>query len=267
MALVSLWIDWAEREPGPEWKVYDTVNGGYGIVWHSMEGWYAGSMAELHKVERQASWMFSIKLDGALVQHYPVTASCWASGNGLANTQWWSVELEGVSTMPINDAQMATAKRLIGEWQAYRRAKDLLDVATRVGNLWTKTMWEHREVDTIAVPNAGETACPSERYARLWAVIDTLNKPKEADMTDNERALLLTLATVLFGRADGQDYGTVDEALAAGRKLAADDIVVQLGLFNTQVAMAKMQNQNGLAALQSLYDLLGQALAASRDVK
>lgn len=161
------WLDLAQKWPGPEFKVYDTVNGGYGIVWHSMEGWFGGSMAELAKPERQASWMFSIDFFGALWQHYPITASCWASGNGLANTQWWSVELEGLYTMPINDAQLATAQRLIAEWAAWRGASP-----TRTGDIWTKNMWEHREVDVLATPNAGETACPSERYARLWAALE-----------------------------------------------------------------------------------------------
>lgn len=166
------WVSWALRRPGPANKLYSATNGGHGIVWHSMEGWMAGSMRELDKPERQASWMFSIDLDGHLWQHYPITASCWASGNGLANTQWWSVELEGTRDMPINDMQQAAAVALINEWVALK-GRD----ATRHGDLWSKTMWEHREVDTLATPNAGDTACPSERYAPLWAVL-------EGDMPD-----------------------------------------------------------------------------------
>lgn len=137
-----------------------------------MEGWMAGSMAELDKVARQASWMFSIDLNGYLYQHYPITASCWASGNGLANCQWWSVELEGTYSMPINEAQLATALRLIEEWKALKGRE-----ATRVGDFWSKTMWEHREVDTLATPNAGETGCPSERYAPLWAALEGDDMP------------------------------------------------------------------------------------------
>lgn len=166
------WVSWALRRPGPANKLYSTTNGGHGIVWHSMEGWMAGSLAELDKPERQASWMFSIGLDGILYQHYPITASCWASGNGLANRQWWSVELEGIYSMPINAAQLATALRLIEEWKVLKGRE-----VTRVGDFWSKTMWEHREVDTLATPNAGETGCPSERYAPLWAAL-------EGDMPD-----------------------------------------------------------------------------------
>lgn len=180
------WIDWAERVPGPAWKVYDTPNLGLGIVWHSMEGWYDGSLRELMKPERQASWMFSLKLDGALVQHYPISASCWASGNGLANTHWWSVELEGLFSMPINAAQIVTARRLIEEWAAWS-GKAPSRVGDPLGGIFgdgRKTLLEHREVDDIATPNAGATACPSERYQPLWAAL-------EDDMTRDEVIELL----------------------------------------------------------------------------
>ena len=53
------WFDWAERVPGPANKLYADINTGAGIACHSMEGWYAGSLAELMKPERGASWMFS----------------------------------------------------------------------------------------------------------------------------------------------------------------------------------------------------------------
>lgn len=174
-------VDWAERRPGPAFKVYNTINIGVGVVWHSMEGWYEGSLRELDNPERQASWQFSLKLDGTLVQHYPITASCWSSGNGLANTHWWSVELEGLFSMPINEEQACTAGYLIEEWEAWSG-----QVATRQGDLLAlafggtlRTMLEHREVDTLATPNAGDTACPSERYAPLWAAL-------EDDMTRKE---------------------------------------------------------------------------------
>lgn len=175
------WLDWALRNAGPAHKVYPTVNGSHGIVWHSMEGTYNGSMSVLMG-PRQSSWMFSLRYDGTLVQHYPITASCWASGNGLANTSWWSVELEGFHSNRINALQQATAERLMVEWADYKQMEP-----TREGNLWTKTMWEHREVDTLVTPNAGDTACPSERYAPLWATLteDEVNQAQFDAMADD----------------------------------------------------------------------------------
>lgn len=163
-------LDWAEQVPGPANKVYDALNTGDGIVWHSMEGWYDGSLRELMKPERQASWQFSLKLDGTLAQHYGITASCWASGNFTANTRYWSVELEGTLAMPINAEQMATAQRLIEEWGWLGGER-----AQR-----PETLLEHREVATRWTPNVGATACPSERYQPLWAALE------ENDMTRDE---------------------------------------------------------------------------------
>lgn len=165
-------LDWADHVPGPGNKVYAEANLGIGIVFHSVEGWYAGAIGELMKPERQASWQFTLKLDGTLVQHYPVTASCWASGNPTANTSFWSMELEGVQPAPINDAQIMTAQALIAEWEGWSGKK-----ATRSEP--NKALWLHREVATRWTPNAGPTACPSERYAPLWEVL-------EDDMTETQ---------------------------------------------------------------------------------
>jgi hypothetical protein len=183
------WLDWTDHFPGPGNKVYAEPNAGLGIVWHSMEGWYDWSFnGELMNPNRQASWMFSIKLDGTLVEHYPITASCWASGNGLANTHWWSVELEGLFSMPINAAQLMTAEALIAEWAEWS-GKVPSRAGQPLGGIFgdgLKTMLEHREVDTIVAENGGETACPSERYAPLWAALEG-----EIDMTRDELLQIL----------------------------------------------------------------------------
>ena len=175
--IINGWADWAVRRDGPSWKAYPYGNYGLGIVWHSMEGWLSGSLAELDKPSRYASWMFSLDLDGTLYQHYPVNTSCWASGNEFANVNWWSCELSGVQSMPINPKQLSTALSLISEWESYSGLQ-----AYRSGDPSTQTMHEHREVDTISTPNAGPTACPSGRYTLLWeALIE-----KENEMTNEQ---------------------------------------------------------------------------------
>jgi hypothetical protein len=229
------WIDWAERFTGPPGKMYAQRNEGAGIVHHSMEGWYAGSMGELMRTERPASWMFSIKLDGTLVQHYPITASCWASGNAFANTRWWSVELEGTAAMPINDDQLRTALRLIADWTAWSGKE-----ATRAGDLDTRTLWEHREVATLAEPNAGPTSCPSERYARLWAALeDEMPDPRVDALVAalggmeaieawnrNGNSLLLGYAIEQEKQAKlAAEQVRLAEMVAAGDTLAAGDVV------------------------------------------
>lgn len=160
------WLDWAAKLPGPLNKTYAEPNLNLGIVFHSMEGWLTGSLIELQNPDRQASWTFSLGLDGTLYQHYPVTSSCWASGNKVANVNWWSLELEGVANMPINSTQIATALKLIREWELYSGY-----VAIRTGDRNTQSMHQHREVATMATPNSGPTACPSLRYEPLWEIL------------------------------------------------------------------------------------------------
>lgn len=217
------WLDWTDHDyPGPPNKVYPHANTGLGIVCHSMEGWWAGSVRELLKPERQASWMFSNCQDGRMFQHYPVTASCWASGNRLANTTLWSVESEGMAGTPLNAAQVANMLRLTRDWEAHTGRK-----ATR--ELAGKSLHEHCEVALWEMPNAGPTACPSHRYDGFFTALG-----QEDEMTPAERELLLLCATVLAGRNSGADYATAEDALPNLRMLAGNDILAMQGLWNTQ---------------------------------
>jgi len=168
------WIEWATRRDGPANKVYSQANRQEGIVLHSVEGWLAGAFGELDKTERQASWHFTLGLDGTLYQHYRLVASCWASGNVEANTRYVAMESEGIAGTPLNEAQVATAKRLLQELGFAKRGVDI---------------WEHREVWDLSEPNAGPTACPSDRYEPLYAAL-------EDEVTREEyENLLLALAS------------------------------------------------------------------------
>lgn len=129
------WIDWAVRQPGPPEKVYPEQNARIGIVCH-----------------------FSISLNGTLYQHYPTSASCWASGNKTANTRFIAVESEGIAGTPLNEAQIATWVRLVNELGFSKRGTDI---------------FEHHEVATAWVPNGGGTACPSRRYDPAYLELES----------------------------------------------------------------------------------------------
>jgi len=190
------WLNWAERVPGPAAKVYATRNAGEGIACHSMEGWYAGSLAELMRPDRSASWMFSNLVNGKFIQHYPVTDSPWASGNLVANTKLWSVESEGIAGTPLNALQVANMIRLGAEFEAA--------TGRAVSRREPRTIWQHNEVWDWSAPNAGPTACPSNRYAPYFKRIE-----EEEDMAgisreefDALRARIAQLETQTWGEAD-----------------------------------------------------------------
>ena len=178
MAVVNGYVDWAMMiYPGNKNKVYSNVNSGEYFVFHSMEGNnMAAAYSRLQNMSIQSSWMFSTDKNGVLYQHYPVTASCWASGNYKINTSSWSHELVGFAGEPINNKQMETVQALIKEWEVYTGRK-----AER-----GKTIFEHKEVAQWIVPNAGPTSCPSSRYDRLWR---KMAEGEEMELTEQLKAL------------------------------------------------------------------------------
>ena len=84
--------------PGPVSKQgYDalTINFVKGVVCHSMVGYFAGAMAELDKLERRASWHFSVLQDGRVFQHYDTLAITWHCGSVYWNARLIGIEHEG----------------------------------------------------------------------------------------------------------------------------------------------------------------------------
>ena len=182
------WVEWATRRDGPANKVYSQANRQQGIVLHSVEGWLTGAFGELDKPERQASWHFTLGLDGTLYQHYRLVASCWASGNVEANTRYVAMESEGIAGTPLTEAQVATAKRLLQELGFAKRGVDI---------------WEHREVWDLSEPNAGPTACPSDRYEPLYAALEDEVSREEYEALAR-RVETLELAMASGGEESGE---------------------------------------------------------------
>ena len=222
------YFSWALPHPGNERKVYPGRNANQGIVWHSAEGWLPYLLGYVAG-PTGASWTGSIALDGRLYQHYPVTAKCWASGNAVANGQYWSFELEGVQGNPATPEQVETCLRIAAEFEAFTGL-----VATRTG--FPRTMWEHNEVAEIAAPNAGPTSCPSHRYDPFFAALDT-----EDGMTPEETKRMV--AEMVFG-----SQARYDELVGLG-VVPLESRVVQLeagGDTVARAAIAKHEDGHGM---------------------
>lgn len=239
-------VDWAVKRPGPVNKLYGETSSMSGLVCHSMEGWLAGSLGELDKPDRQASWHFSNALDGTLYQHYPLQASVWASGNYKANTSLIAVESEGVAGTPLNAAQVATMLNLAQEIEAYRGYKLVRQV----------TLWEHNEVALWAEPNAGPTSCPSHRYDPFFAAL--LAEPQqEADMTPDEITKIAQAAAEAFIGTNFRTY--LDLALNGGPGQFADANGKPLPLVRdedvvTRVAALEASKPGGEGTANELVD-------------
>jgi hypothetical protein len=174
------WVDWAVRETARQDKRYPEPNAGVGIVWHSQVGHGVQALINIQNSDRPTSYMFWIGFDGSLHQLSPVFHSTWTSGNSVANTRYWNVELEGGRKgnlhQPINDAQLATAIRLLEEWMEYTGSVQ----PERYDNFPFKyeseplgNQFEHREVSNRwDRPHSKATLCPSGRYERFWKYIE-----------------------------------------------------------------------------------------------
>ena len=196
------WLDWALPKPGPPEKQYSQANAVAGFIPHSMvgslNGWYSRLM-DLSKLpdgsftpNAAASVHGSVLLDGTVIQHYPLTASCWASGSRAANTRFVAFEHESIytdgrpdETKPLTPQQVDADVRIIRElmvWKGWqpRRPKNASDL--------TATLYEHNEMTRFG---ALATSCPSGRVP--WAAI--LEKLQSQPVDEEEMMLAPTWAT------------------------------------------------------------------------
>jgi hypothetical protein len=165
------WLDWVERLPGPADKVYSVPNAARGYVPHSAVGYYGGWASRLFSTDRREDGRYTayaaasvhgwIAYDGRVQQHYPLDASCWASGSVYPNTHFIAFENEGgfqPYDEPLTDAQVEANLRLIRDlaswrdWPAICRPVDALDRSA--------SLYEHRECVRWG---SAPTACPSGR--------------------------------------------------------------------------------------------------------
>ena len=176
------WLSWAERDPGPPDKKYTEPCLSAGYVPHSAVGYYGGWRSRLDSTDRLPNGRYTdyaaasvtgwIAYDGTVIQQYPFTVSCWASGNRHANTSFNAFENEGgfdPTDEPLTTQQVRANVRIIQELSAWKG--------------WTPqrmvTLLEHNEC--VALWGGGATSCPSNRipWATILAALNTT--PQEDD--------------------------------------------------------------------------------------
>lgn len=186
------WFDFAERVPGDPAKQNGGACPAAGFVAHSAEGYEAYlrsyNVNQAANAGRRASWHLSNLYDGRLLQHFPITAQCWASGAGFPNNNYVAMEHEGVAGEVLTSAQVETTARVVGELAALKG--------------WTPargvTLWEHGECTRWG---AAATACPSGRipWDQVLEAIngggDPVDQVKE-DALDRRNALVALLAAL-----------------------------------------------------------------------
>lgn len=156
------WLDWAEIRPAPPSKVNPGINDATLYIPHSAVGYWPGYVSRIYGTDR-ASVHGWIAYDGKVIQSYPLTARCWASGSTFPNNNGIAFENEGghrPENEPLTEPQIAANVRIIqdiGNWKGrsveyWRRPNGIKDTDA--------TLYEHRECVRFG---SEPTACPSDR--------------------------------------------------------------------------------------------------------
>jgi nucleoid-associated protein YgaU len=224
------WLDWAVRVPGPPDKVSSGTNPAMGYVPHSAVGFYGGWADRLFSTDRRPDGRYTpyaaasvhgwIAYNGAVTQHYPFTASCWASGSTFPNSNFVAFENEGgfdPHDEPLTPAQISANARIIRElaawrgWTGLRRPKNEHDTS---GNLY-----EHCEcVRWGSLP----TACPSKRipWDDILAEVDGGSVPKPEPVA-RTAAVIQDDGTIVMMDIDEYAKGVLPYEMATGWPMEA----------------------------------------------
>lgn len=253
------WADWAIREPGIADKVYTAINSASGVIPHSIVGSYEGAKSRLFSKQRDAngqyasyaaaSWNFTNRKNGQMVQHYSIWSSCWTSGARYPNTNFVSVETEGGppgnESEPLTLAQSHNLARLIHEVSGLQGWKPKRPTST---SDISATLWEHNEMTRFG---ALYTACPSGRID--W--IDTLSRVHAMrvptpviEMRLEEMQSILFRQTGLFGENEIWFYN----ATISTPEVAVYDIYRESILQPGATAMS-LNNDGSIATGQSAF--------------
>lgn len=198
-------FDWMTRNPGPADR--GAYMGGRPtsmecITHHSMEGWMGSYSAMTDPSRFPTAWHWSVPRTDGMVpeQHYPVFARL-VHGHA-ANILGPGGESEGDKDQPLTDWQIECWLRIHADMEVFAGRKYTRNPI--ISGISARGLVEHRQM--------GPTACPSERYAPLWA---TIAGPKEQDMTPAEvQRIIDTTIAALVRDSRLVDSGQVPELVA-----------------------------------------------------
>jgi hypothetical protein len=248
-------INWAKRIDGVADKVYTARNSGEWITCHSIVGGESEfddgvpnrfldrsrNADGSYTANAAASVMFVLRLNGQLIQMYPIWASTWTSGGREANTRSWAIEAEGgFASNPgekLTEAQVVTFIRLAREWEAWSGKKAIPG----------STLLQHKDVAKQF--GYAATACASDRYSEAWARV-----AKGEDSVDGTeyvtRAELDRLIRRIFNGQEGNT--TVENGMT------------RLTTEEERIATARWRFEQSPDENQSILDLAASANALAK---
>lgn len=217
--MTATWLDFCVRLDGPKEKQgypgvpYGALEEKEGEVDHSTEGPLSAALGELNKLERQASWHFTVPKAGPPLQHYPLEAITWHAGLPGDRRQDTSLignlTLIGIEHVDWPD-NVLNANQLLWSVELTKAFRRLCPrIAARPPALRIN-LFEHNWLSP--------TACPSGLI--LWAKKLIALQPVVSLWEDNDMMLLYhsVKGVYLFvnGYKRGLDGPTKDAYVSAG---------------------------------------------------
>lgn len=223
------WLSWCTRRDGPmEKQDYWNVKGRrldqiLGEVKHSAVGSLAGTFGELDKLERQASWHFTVAKEGQVYQHYPLEAITWHCGKKGARNIPGNVSLIGIEheggapgnlSEPLTPAQLTATIRLSSD---FRRLCPKIGAQVPMTRL---NLWEHRWLST--------TACPSNRIPWDTIIVALTENNMTSDEIESRLQRIEEKLDHILGPGDNWIVDQVNGQIKRALQAAADAIKVPI---------------------------------------
>ena len=227
------WFSWARRDPGPSDKVYTAPCLSQGVIFHSAVGYYNGWRTRLDSTARLPNGRYTdyaaasvtgwVEKDGTLIQHYPITASCWASGNAISNIAFNAFEHAGGppgnESEPLTLGQKGADLRIVRDLMAHKKLTKVRRITELVP--WSAVLasifWLGEHNEAVTLWGGGQTACPSKRipWAEYLAALQKPALPDGLSLVRAKEAPYTFLAFALAGKYRWKWYVGTSEALAA----------------------------------------------------
>lgn len=152
--------------PGPAWKrgyagiIKRPLSEIEGDVKHSTEGSLQSTLNELYRLDREASWHFTVDTDGTIYQHYELEDICWHCGRAGDRRQDTSlignITLVGIEHVDrINGMQLSVLTNPQINSTVYITS-EIRRLCPSVGSsppTLRKNLWEHNWLSSTACPS------------------------------------------------------------------------------------------------------------------
>lgn len=206
--MTETWLTFAIRRDGPASKQgYSgapsrTLADIEGEVKHSTEGPLSAAFGELDRLDRRASWTFTIDANGTAYQHFPLESITWHCGvlgdRSVDTSLVGNLTLVGEEHVDRIGGIHLTVLTPAARASSVRITQEIRRLCPRVAAnppMLRRNLWEHTWLS--------QTACPSGLIPWVEMLTET---QEDEDMGAYDKAITDAVATLKDGEFVGDGY-------------------------------------------------------------